>query len=62
MYTHGKPTVQNKARKTVVQTWEAMRKYYDQRSTLQPDIDIGDLVILNAKKIRTKRRMKKLIP
>ena len=60
MYTHWMQTVQNKARKTLEQTREAMKKYYDQRTTPQPDIDIGDLVMLNAKNIRTKRPTKKL--
>ena len=62
MYTHWMQTVQNKARKTLAQTREAMKKYYDQRATPQPDIDIGDLVMLNAKNIRTQRPMKKLSP
>ena len=39
-----------------------MKNYYDQRATRQADIDIGDLVILNAKNIRTKRPTKKLTP
>ena len=55
-------TVQNNARKTLEQTREAMKKYYDQRATPQPDIDIGDLVMLNAKNIRTRRPTKKLSP
>ena len=62
MYTHWMQTVQNKARKTLEQTREAMKKYCDQRATPQPDIDIGDLVMLNAKNIRTKRPTKKLSP
>ena len=55
-------TVHNKARKTLEQTREAMKKYYDQRVTPQPDIDIGDLVMLNAKHIGTKRPTEKLSP
>ena len=62
MYTHWMQTVQNKARKTLEQTREALKKYYDQRATPQPDIDIGDLVMLNAKNIRTKRPTTKLSP
>ena len=62
MYTHWMQTVHNKARKTLEQTREAMKKYYDQRATPQPDIDIGDLVMLNAKNIRTKRPTKELSP
>ena len=62
MYTHWMQTVQNKARKTLEQTQEAMKKYYDQRARPQRDIDIGDWVMLNAKNIRTKRPIKKLSP
>ena len=62
MYTHWMQTVQNKARKTLEQTRKAMKKYNDQRATPQPDIDIGDLVIPNARNIRTKRPTKKLSP
>ena len=51
MYTHWMQTVQNKARKTLEQTREVTKKYYDRRGAPQPDIDIGDLVILNAKNI-----------
>ena len=39
-----------------------MEKYYDQRATPQPDIDISDLVMLNAKNIQTKCPTKKLSP
>ena len=62
MYTHWMQTVQNKARKTLEQTREAMKKYYDQRATPQPDNDICDLVMLNAKNILTKCPTKKLSP
>ena len=62
MYTHWMQTVQNKARKTLEQTRETMKIYYDQRATPQPDIDIGDLVMRNARNIRTKRPTKKLSP
>ena len=60
IYTPWMQTVQNKARKTSEQTQETMKKYYNQRARPQPDIDIGDLVMLNAKNIRTKRPTKKL--
>ena len=62
MYTHRMQTVENKARKTLEQTREAMKKYYDKRGTPQPDIDIGDLVMLNAKNIQNKHPTKKLGP
>ena len=62
MQTHWMKTIQEKARATLEQTQEAMKKYYDQGATPQPDIDIGDLVMLKAKNIRTKRSTKKLTP
>ena len=39
-----------------------MKKYYDRKATEQPDIEIGDLLMFNAKNIHTKRPSKKLIP
>ena len=62
MYTHWMQTVQNKARKILEQTPEAMKKYCEQRATPQPDIDIGDLLMPSAKNIRTKSLTKKLSP
>ena len=50
------------SKKNTGQTREAMKKYYDQRATPQPQIDIGDLVMLNAKTFRTKGPTKKLSP
>jgi len=42
------------ARKALEQTREEMSNYYDRKTRQQPDIKVGDLVMLNAKKIRTK--------
>src|ERR1700712_5592832 len=39
-----------------------MKTYYDRKARQQPDIKVGDLVMLNAKNIRTKRLTKKLSP
>jgi len=39
-----------------------MRRYYDRKDKQQPDFKVGDLVMLNAKNIRTKRPSKKLAP
>jgi len=50
MYTHWMKTVQENARTTLEQTREAMKKDYDRRRTPQPDIELGDLVMLNTKK------------
>jgi hypothetical protein len=48
--------------KTVTETRETRKKYYDRKAIPQPDIEVGDLVMLNAKNIRTKRPSKKLSP
>jgi hypothetical protein len=37
-----------------------MSKYYDQHRLLQPEFEVGDPVMLNAKNIRTKCPTKKL--
>jgi len=50
MYTHWMKAVQENATTTLEQTRETMKKYYDRKATPQPDIEIGDLVMLNAKK------------
>jgi len=39
-----------------------MKIYYDPKSTKQPDIEVGNLVMLNGKNICTKRAWKKLSP
>jgi len=39
-----------------------MKKYYDQKATEQPSIEVSDLVMLNTKNIRTKRPSQKLGP
>ena len=39
-----------------------MKQYYDSTLTEQPSIEVGDLVKLNVKNIRTKRLSKKLRP
>ena len=46
-------TVQGNFRTTLEQTRETMKKYYDWRATPQPFIEIGDLVMLNEKTLRT---------
>jgi len=62
MYTHWMKTVQEKARTTLEQTREAIKKYYDRREAPQPDIEISDLVMLNSKSIESKRPTRKITP
>ena len=51
-----------KAKTLLENTGEDMSEYYDLKARLQPDIKVGDLVMLNTKNIGTKRPTKKLSP
>jgi len=55
-------TIHENVRELLKRTKEAMRRYYDKKVKQQPDIKIGDLVMLNGKNICTKRPSKKLAP
>ena len=59
-YVHWMQTTHLKAHEALDQTRESMNKYYDRKAKQQPDIAVGDLVVLNAKNMRTKRPTKKL--
>jgi len=61
-YVHWMQDIHQQAKQTLENTRESMKKYYDQKATAQPNIEVGDLVMLNAKNIRTKRPSKKLSP
>jgi len=39
-----------------------MKKHYDRRVIPQPDIEIGNLIMLNAKNIKSKRPTRKFTP
>jgi len=54
--------IDQQAKKTIENTRESMKKYYDRKVTEQPNIEVGDLVMLNAKNICTKPPTKKLSP
>ena len=51
-----------KAHEARDRTRESISKYYDRKAKQQADIAVGDLVLLNAKNIGTKRPTKKLSP
>ena len=55
-------TIHQQARQSLERTREAMGRYYDRKTKQQPDLKVRDLVMLNAKNIRTKRPSKKLAP
>ena len=62
LYAQWMQTTHLKAHEALNRTPESMSKYYDRKAKQQPDIAVGDSVILNAKNIRTKRPTKKLSP
>ena len=62
LYAHRMQTTHLKAHEALDQTRESMNKYCDRKAKQQPDIAVGDLVMLNARNIRTKRPTKKLGP
>ena len=39
-----------------------MSRYYDRKAKQQPDFNVGDMVMLNAKNIGTKRPSKRFAP
>ena len=62
LYAHSMPTTHQKAKSALEKNQEDMSKYYDRKAKLRPDIKVGDLVMLKANDIRTKRPTKKLSP
>jgi len=62
MYAHWMQNIHQQAKETLENTGESMKKYYDRKATRLPSIEVGDLVVLNAKNIRTNPRSKKLSP
>jgi len=62
LYAHWMQDIHQEAKQTLENTWESIKKYYDRKAKEQPSIEVGDLVMLNAKNIHTKRPSKKLSP
>jgi len=62
LYAHWMQDIHQQAKQTLENTRESMKKYYDRKATEQPSIEVGDLVMLNAKNIRTTRPSKELSP
>jgi len=60
MYAHWMQDIHRQAKQTLDNTRESTKKYYDRTATEQPNIEVGDLVMLYPKHIRTKRPSKKL--
>jgi len=62
IYAHGMQDIHQEAKQTTENTLESMKKYYDSNARRQGSIEIHDLVMLKAKKIPTKRPLKKVSP
>jgi len=62
MYAHWMQDIHQQAKQTLENTRELMKKFYDRKAKEQPRIKVGDLVMLNAMNIHTKRPSKKLSP
>ena len=61
-YAHWMQDIHRQAKQTLENTRESRKRYYDRKGREQLDIKVDDLVMLNAKKIGTKRPSKKLSP
>jgi hypothetical protein len=59
---HWMKAIHQKAREALESTRASMSKYYEQHRVPQPEFEVGDQVLLNAKTIRTKCLTKKLAP
>jgi len=62
LYAHWMQDIHRQAKQTLEDTRESRKKYYDRKAKEQPGIEGGQLVMLNAKNMRTKRPSKKLSP
>ena len=62
LYTYWMQAIHVQAHDILERTRKSMSKYYDRKAKQQPDIKVGDQVMLNAKNICTKRPAKKLCP
>ena len=62
LYVYWMQDIHRQARQTLENRRESMKQDYERKATEQPSIKVDDLVMLNAKNIRTKRPSKKLSP
>jgi len=54
MYGDWMQAIHRQGKQTLEHPQESMKKDYDRKVIGQPDIEVGDLVMLNAKNLRTK--------
>jgi len=62
LYAHWMQTIHQQARQSLEKTREAMGRYYNRKAKQQPDFKIGNMVMLHATGICTKRPTKKFAP
>jgi len=62
LYTHWMQTIHQQARQSLEKTRQAMGRYYNRKAKQQSHCKIRDMVMLNAKNIRSKIPSKKLAP
>src|ERR1700710_2634808 len=62
IYEHWMQNINGQTKERLESTKEAMAKYYDRNACEQPDIKIGDQVVLNGNNMRSKRPSKNLSP
>jgi len=62
MNVHWMEDIDRQEIQTLENTQESRKKYYDPKATEEPIMEVGELVMLNAKNIRTKRPSMKLSP
>jgi len=60
IYAYSKQKINQKVKQTLANTREFRKKYYNRMATEEPNIIVGDLVMLNARNIHTKGPSKKL--
>lgn len=59
-YAHWMESIHKLCKEALEHTRESMRKHYDKRSKAAPKYQVGDLVMLNGKNLRTRRPSRKL--
>jgi len=62
MYAHLMQDIHRRVKQTLQNARESNKTYCDKKGTEQPSIEVGDLVMLNAKNMRTKQPLNKLSP
>jgi len=62
LYVHWMQDIHRQAKQTLQNPRQSMKEYYHRKATEHPSIEVGGLVMLNAKNIRSNRPSNKLSP